>query len=212
MLVHLHTNFNNTFMGSIVFQYIVDNWPTFAIIIIVSITCYRITRKFTKWEDKHNNMHNENDKVHDDLISLVNKALSKIDTLERFLIKRGGAEYDEFTRMNSPRQLNEKGRKLFNESGAKDFFENNKNALLRLLNSEISEMRNKTALDVDSCALRVCFSVSNNKSFKKIKDFVYTHPIFEGTNITINTIAMLMGIELRNEYLKLHPDIDPMSE
>ena len=121
-------------MESVALQYIVDNWPTFAIIFIVSITCYRIARKFTKWEDKHNNMHNDNDKEHDKLIELVNKALFKIDTLERFLIKRGGADYDEFTRMNSPRQLNEKGRKLFNESGANDFFENNKQPLLRLLN------------------------------------------------------------------------------
>lgn len=199
-------------MESVALQYIVDNWPTFAIIIIVSITCCLLMRRFTKWEDKHNNMHNDNDKEHEKLIELVNKALLKIDILERFLIKRGGADYDEFTRMNSPRQLNEKGRKLFNESGANDFFENNKQPLLRLLNSEISEMRNKTALDVDSCAARICFSVSNNKDFKKIKDFVYTHPVFEGTNITINTIAMLMGIELRNEYLKLHPEIDPMSE
>ena len=86
-------------MESVALQYIVDNWPTFAIIFIVSITCYRIARKFTKWEDKHNNMHNDNDKEHEKLIELVNKALLKIDTLERFLIKRGGADYDEFTRM-----------------------------------------------------------------------------------------------------------------
>lgn len=199
-------------MENIVLQYIVDHLPGLAAIVVACIMWGLAVRKFTKWEDSHNNMHNNNDKEHEKLVELINKALKKIDTIERFLIKRGGAGYNEFTQMNSPRQLNDKGRRLFNESGANVFFEDYKDALLRLLNSEMSEMRTKTALDVDSCAERVCFGISDNKDFKKIKDFIYTHPIFEGTNITINTITMLMGIELRNEYLKLHPEIDPMSE
>lgn len=31
------------------------------------------------------------------------------------------------------------------------------------------------------------------------------------TNVDVE-VTMLMGIELRNEYLKIHPEIDPMLE
>lgn len=81
-----------------------------------------------------------------------------------------------------------------------------------MLDAEMSKLKVKTALDVEILAQRVCLDVSRNEDFKPIKDFIYTHPVFEGANISIDTIAMLMGLELRNEYLKLHPEIDPTSE
>lgn len=195
-----------------VLQYIIANWPTLAIIIIVGATCIGLSRRFTKWEDKHDRRHEDMERKQDRYDTTVEKILQRIDNLERFLIKNGGADYNEFTKMNSPRQLNEKGWRLYKESGAEKFFSEKKNAMIRILSSEMSKRRVKTALDVDVIASRICYDVSGNEDFKPIKDFIYTHPIFEGSEISIGTISMLMGIELRNLYLSQHPEIDPMSE
>lgn len=199
-------------MEDAVFKWITDNFPGLAIVIVFVITAAYLVRRFTKWEDKHNERHEKNEQEHEKLMKLLSESNEKINSIERFLIKNGGAEPNEFTRMKSPRQLSEKGWKLFKESGAFDFFNKNKDGLMRLLNAELSRMKHVTAYDVDTTAAKICFDLSDNKEFKEIKDFVYTHPIYEGINILINTITMLMGIELRNEYLKLHPEIDPMSE
>lgn len=199
-------------MEDAVFKWITDNFPGLAIVIVFVITAAYLVRRFTKWEDKHNERHEKNEQEHEKLMKLLSESNEKINSIERFLIKNGGAEPNEFTRMKSSRQLSEKGWKLFKESGAFDFFNKNKDGLMRLLNAELSRMKHATAYDVDTTAAKICFDLSDNKEFKEIKDFVYTHPIYEGINILINTITMLMGIELRNEYLKLHPEIDPMSE
>ena len=204
-------------MGTVILEFLINNWPALAIVLIVGATSGYVVRKFTKWEDKHDNSHEninakfkDNDNFHKEIIDKTQAVLNRLDAIERYLIKNTDAEYNEFTRMNSPRQLNEKGRRLFTESGSEDFLLRNKEALLRLLGIELGKIKNVTALDVESCSRRVCLGVSGNESFKDIKNYIYTHPQFEDTDITVETIAFLMGLELRNEYLKLHPEIDPM--
>lgn len=193
-------------------EYLLNNWPSLAVVIIVGVTCFILARKFTKWEDRHERKHEDLERSYSNVENTLKEIVQRIETVERFLIKNGGANYNDFTKMNSPRQLNDKGRKLFEESGASVFFSERKEGMLRMLSSEMAKIRVKTALDVDAMSAKVCYDISGNKDFKPIKDFIYTHPIFEGSNVSIDTITMLMGIELRNEYLKIHPEIDPMSE
>ena len=201
-----------------IIEYFLSNWPAMAVIIIVAFAGWKLSRKFTKWEDRHDRKHEEMEKGMESLGGKqqeyeqnFKKILKRIDTLERFLIKNGGADYDEFTQMNSPRQLNPKGRRLYKESGAESFFLEKKEALLRMLTSEMDKIKVKTALDAEMLAIRICYDVSVNEDFKPIKDYIYTHPLFEGTSISVDTIALLMGLELRNLYLSLHPEIDPMN-
>lgn len=196
----------------VILEYLLNNWPSLAVVIIVGVTCFILARKFTKWEDRHERKHEDLERSYSNVENTLKEIVQRIETVERFLIKNGGANYNDFTKMNSPRQLNDKGRKLFEESGASVFFSERKEGMLRMLSSEMAKIRVKTALDVDAVSAKVCYDISGNKDFKPIKDFIYTHPIFEGSNVSIDTITMLMGIELRNEYLKIHPEIDPMSE
>lgn len=199
-------------MDSVFVKYIIDNWPTLAMLIVVCYGVGRIVHMATRWEDKNEQRHKESDKRHSSVENALKEISRRVATIERFLIKNGGADYNEFTQMNSPRQLNPKGRKLYKESGAEDFLNNQKSMLLKTLSAYMDELNVKTALDVEILAQRVCSDASRNEDFKPIKDFIYTHPVFEGTNVSIDTISMLMGLELRNEYLKLNPGIDPTSE
>lgn len=199
-------------MESAFVKYLIDNWPVLAILIIVAYGVGKIVHIATRWQDKNEQRHKDSDKRHDNVENALKDISKRVATIERFLIKNGGADYNEFTQMNSPRQLNPKGRRLYNESGSALFLLNKKDVLLRMLSSEMNKLKVKTALDVEILAQKVCLDVSRNEEFKPIKDYIYTHPIFEGSNVSIDTISMLMGLELRNEYLKMHPEIDPTSE
>lgn len=199
-------------MESAFVKYLIDNWPVLAILVIVAYGVGKIVHMATRWEDKNEQRHKDSDKRHSYVENALKDISKRVATIERFLIKNGGADYNEFTQMNSPRQLNIKGRKLYTKSGAAAFFEKNKERLLRMLSGEMEELAVKTALDVEMFAQRVCLDISGDEGFKPVKDFIYTHPIFEGSGVSLDTVAMLMGLELRNEYLKIHPEIDPTSE
>ena len=194
----------NTFI-----EYISSNWPSIGVLLIVAFGVGKVVRMATKWEDKNEKRHSDSERRHNEIDSALREISKRVSMIERYLIKNGGTDYNEFTQMNSPRQLNPKGKKLYEKSGAEKFLMEKREALLRMLSAEMNKLKVKTALDVEVLAQRVCYEVSRNEDFKPIKDFVYTHPVFEGSNISIDTIAMLMGLELRNEYLKIHPEIDP---
>ena len=199
-------------MESEFLNYLFENWPILAILAAVCYLAARITRSITKWEDQNSQRHKDSERRHDEVDASLRDIAQRIETIERFLIKKGGANYNDFTKMNSPRKLNDKGTRLFNVSGASKFFEEKKEGLLKLLSFEMNKIRVKSALDVEIYANKVCYDISGNKDFKPIKDFIYTHPIFEGSDISIDTISMLMGLLLRDEYLKIHPEIVPESE
>lgn len=199
-------------MGETILGYLLENWTVIAILIVVCYATAKIVRMATKWEDANEQRHKDAERRQNDVENSLKDILRRIAKIERYLIKNGDMdEYNQFTQVNSPRQLNEKGRRLYEESGAASFLNEKRDALLRLLSSQMDKMKVKTALDVEIISQQVCFEVSKNEDFKPIKDYIYTHPVFEGTNISIDTIAMLMGLELRNEYLKVHPEIDPMN-
>jgi hypothetical protein len=130
---------------------------------------------------------------------------NKIEGLERFLIEKLGVPFDTFAKLHSPRQLNEEGLRLFKESGASNYLDSNKEKLLSLL----SEISPKSALDVESSAIRVCLDASKEDDYIPIKNFLYNNPVFANENIFIGTIAFVMGIQLRNIYLSLHPELEP---
>jgi len=184
----------------VILEYILNNIPGLAVIIIVSIAVGYIIRRYTKWEYKHDDKHDvidnsikRNKNEHNDILSQTNEILRRIDLLERFLIKNGNANYNEFTQMNSPIQLNPLGRRLFEDSGADNFLNDKKEALLRILSSELSKIKNVTALDVQNCAYKICTDLSDNNDFKAIKDFIFVHPIYEEKRLSVGTICALIG-------------------
>ena len=199
-------------MESVILEYVKDNWPTLALLAGVAFGVWKLVFFATRWEDQNEQRHRNSEQRHSNVENALKDISMRVGTIERFLIKNGGADYNEFTQMNSPRQLNPKGRKLYNESGAALFLEKNKERLLQMLTDKMDELPVKTALDVEMFAQRVCWDISTDEGFKPVKDYIYTHPVFDGSDVSLDIITMLMGLELRNEYLKIHPEIDPTSE
>ncbi len=106
---------------------------------------------------------------------------------------------------HSPLQLNEKGAKLFTQSGMEEIINKNSDTLLLLL----SETAPTTAFDAEKNSFQVidCF-VKENKEIENIfKTFVYNHPVFEGNELSLGDIYYVGSLELRNRYLALHKEL-----
>jgi len=112
---------------------------------------------------------------------------------------------DNMSVTRSPRQVSDKGFLFLTASGADILLENIKSDLI----VELQSKNPKTALDVETISLDVLINHSNDDSFNHLKNHLYNNPKFQETDVNLSSACFLMSLELRNEYLKLHPEIIP---
>lgn len=207
-----------------ILEYILNNWPTFAIILIVGFTCFVIARRFTQWEDKHNGMHNEISQriknaqceSHNQEIAILKQDLKDIKTdiiaIKSLLVMKHKNAADIFSVKKSPRRLNENGTKLLADINGMDFLQENKEFFF----SKIKELNPQTALDVENAANIVCTANTENAIFNRLKNFVYNSPTrtvidAEGNersyDISMSDICFVLSLPLRDMYLAEHNEI-----
>lgn len=111
----------------------------------------------------------------------------------------------KWSEAKSPIVLNERGWRLLEASGTKQIIE----AHLEKLIKELETTSPKTAYDVQNNAYIVFGNlVVNEQAIQdSFKNFVYNNPKFEGLDIELNDIVYVGAIELRNKYLKRHPEL-----
>jgi hypothetical protein len=127
-----------------------------------------------------------------------------IDRIEKFLILQFGAETAGiFMTNHSPTSLTASGVNLLNESGGKKLIDENLDFFIAELHNTLS----KTAPDAENNAFEVIFKNSDNKNFKGIKDFIYNHSVYEGSQINLTAIVKISSIYLRDKYFEKYPDI-----
>lgn len=99
---------------------------------------------------------------------------------------------------NSPKQLNEKGEKLLEESGIKDIIEDHIDNFIEGLEKE----RLKTAHDIELRSFYLLKESENTDIAIPLKKYLYDNPHGD-----INTILLAGSIYLRNKYLEKHPEL-----
>jgi hypothetical protein len=77
---------------------------------------------------------------------------------------------------------------------------------------EIDQGNCETAYDVQNCASTMIAHIENEPYMKRIKDYIYSHPEFEGRPLLLEDVQRVMVIYLRNAYLRKHPDIIPKDD
>lgn len=111
------------------------------------------------------------------------------------------------TNKNSPRTLNERGEKLYNDVDGKNFLEKNKDEFFAYLD----RLAPKTAYDVENEALMALMTKTSTDIFIPIKSFLYNCPEIELNGkpyeITLADVCRVLYIPLRDMYLDAHPDI-----
>ena len=119
-----------------------------------------------------------------------------------------------FSEKHSPRRLNEQGQQLFDDVDGTRFLDENQDFLF----SKLDEKQPKTALDVENMALMVLNLNAENDIFNVLKNWVYNAPSREVTNIegatvmydvTLKDVFFVLSLDLRDRYLRAHPEISP---
>lgn len=118
---------------------------------------------------------------------------SHIELSERFIVVEDRVETmwkDKFAPSNSPRQLNELGNKILNESGVKQIIENNKAKLLEIIKSKKPD----NAYDTEQLILSIVNELP--KHCPEIIDELKQGAFRVGQSI--DTVLFIGGLYLRN--------------
>lgn len=117
-----------------------------------------------------------------------------------------------FSFKNSPRKLNQYGLKIFEDFGGNSFIDKNKSFLFEQINLKSP----KTEFDVENISSEILLENVDKDIFIGIKKILYNYPEIELTgkdgkiekmSITITDLCFIIGIVLRDVYLKEHPEI-----
>lgn len=190
-----------------IITWLLDHWPHLALVLFTAYFVWKAStmyhRRFVPMEEavKKFNKH-ANCKTHKNSLAELTEMVRNI---EKILIKGNPDLIDSLSITMSPRQLSDKGKLLYKESGCETLLANHIDYFIEQL-----ELRTpKTALDAESESHSVLLSLSDEDKFNEIKKYLYNHPKFEGSDIDINTLCFLMSLELRNSYLDKHTEIIP---
>lgn len=192
-------------MASVILQWLITNAPNIAVTILIGFIVWQIAKTyFTRFKPMETNVKalvgTSNCVRHEsDILELK----SMVRNIERILLKSDSTLMDQLSLTRSPRQLSDSGLKLFSESGCKKLLLENGEYYLK----KLEDRKPLTALDVETESHSVLLLLSDEKLFYPIKDFLYKNPKFNGIDIDLNALCFVMGLELRNEYLKKHPEI-----
>lgn len=206
-------------MESVFWEYMASNWPTVTIVIIVVIVSCILVRRFTKWEDSHNQRHDSLDKELYNISNNIERTAERIEKIDKDMIlfksvmsMKDTKLRDVFSLKFSPRRLNENGRKVFDDIGGKSFLSDNKSFFF----SKIDECKPKAALDVEDAAYLVLVINTDKDIFKPLKDFVYKSPTYtlkdnkgedKRYDLSLLDVCFILSIPLRDMYLEEHKEL-----
>lgn len=117
-----------------------------------------------------------------------------------------------FSIKNSPRQLNELGKRVYSDIKGEEFLKANRDFLF----SQIDSYHPKMALDVENAAHTVCVTSVENEIFNRLKDFVYNSPSYKITDaegnermydLALSDVCFVLSLPLRDMYLAAHSEI-----
>ena len=170
-----------------------DFWSRYGSIIIpaaIALVGGYITYvvSLTVYKEKTNALEKNTEEIKRELKELRDKVI----VCETCLKERDKLDMSRFFQVKSPVSLTNEGVDLLNDSGGKVFITEN----FKELYQKVEESTPKTAYDVQELSKTVIKSYTEDDRFNEIKDYAFK----EGMNL--DTIIMVMGIELRDTVLK----------
>lgn len=216
-------------MWNVFIQWISEHYPMLFCALAVVVLTAIVTWKAHDWVNRVKNLETEmpnkadkkmlpcatnekNIEKHNDFVEQIrndiNDIKSCINDVQTYLISKNSDAAPIFSRKNSPRQLNELGKKVYEEIKGEEFLEENKELFI----SSIANRNPLTDLDVEEYALSVLIENTNKPLFNGLKTWVYNSPSIQiptdkdgGTKeytITMNDICFILSIPLRDMYIR----------
>jgi hypothetical protein len=180
-----------------VFSFISSHYPVIGLMIIVAVIVYFATMY-------HVSVQNTRKKVEN---LPCDKHYRAIVNIEKALIGKKKFK-SEFSITQSPRKLSEKGHGLYVDSAVNLVLKDNIDWFI----SQIDEISPQSALDAEDAAYHVLLNSTSEAMFKPVKDWLYNHPVYLELDIDMSAICYVASFELRDAYLKAHPELIPADE
>lgn len=171
------------------------------------------------WKVDTDQWKNSTDQWKNNMEEKVTRIDEVISEVADWIMKKDSDMIGNISRKKSPLRLTPIGETIYRDSGAKAIVDEHIEELM----SAIATHYPQTAFDVESSASKVAYEKLSAPYFKPIKDFLYLAPepyyvcnpeTGEEEPVTLNIITMshIISLPLRDEYLKRHPELDPMQE
>ncbi len=123
-------------------------------------------------------------------------------TLNNVLLEREIIKQSCYSGTDSPRTVNSLGEKLFKESGAGLLFETLKPDFMNALR----EKQFNSLLELERQCLNVLMEARDRPEFKRVQNFAFEYPIFQGSPLTYSDILFVMALKLRDVYRKAYSE------
>lgn len=107
--------------------------------------------------------------------------------------------HEKYYMTESPKYLNEKGKKILKDSSISSIIDGRYDDLLE----EMQKHDLSTALDVENVAFYILTRLKeDNDALKQVKNYIFRNP-----EIDLDTIIFVGSFHLRDKYFEGHPDI-----
>jgi hypothetical protein len=204
-----------------IFKWLAEHSPIVMIMIILVVITFIVAKAYLEWGHRVTKVEAECSKIESIIIPRLNSMEASINSLAssfRSLIAHLSAKDPTINITlfiaKSPFELSPAGEQILNESGGKAWVDRNKEVLfINLDNSPI-----RSALDVQIEAPKTIAQWFAMDDFIPIKNYIYNNPQYKPTPdsppnptvpITLESVASIMGLYLRDLYLQIHPELRP---
>lgn len=159
-----------------------------------------LEKQFNVVDGKFNNVEKKLGDISDTVTSHTYTLMSICSFLDNKFPKKKINSYMK----KSPRQLTEIGKKMLDMVNGKQFLNDNKEQLFKI----IDRYHPKTKLDVQNTSMTALLYYTTTDAFNNIKDIVYEMPEMETDEgkyeVTLNDICFVMSLPLRDMYIAEH--------
>lgn len=190
--------------------WLAENYPGLILAIVATVATWFLTRFY------YNELKPLKKQVKDLPCSVhegqFQKIMDKLETISLAVVSIKPSTLNSLTVKQSPRQLNDYGKALFDDCNGAKFLRDNREFLL----TEIEKRKPKTALDVEDLAGEILMLNLNSEIFNELKIWVYNSPTRKLKNqegeevdhiVSMGDICIVLGLPLRDMYLAAHPEI-----
>jgi hypothetical protein len=212
-----------------VFKWFAEHYPMLMVMIVLIVVTFIVAKAYVDWGHRVKRVEVEVGKINTRLDSIdtrlndITTSLNKLITAFNSLIAHLAAK-DPTIRVSlfitrSPTELSEEGNKILVDSGGKAWVDHNEEMLMKDVETYINKLHNlPTALDVQTMSPAIVKMRSNSQEFRTIKDYIYNNPFYKASAdaipdlnvpITLDSVANVIGLYLRNLYLEKHPELIP---
>lgn len=216
-------------MWNVILKWLSENYPTVGIILAVIIVTWWIASFVFKYKHKIDTAegklqslpcesHRQSIEEHSSMKSTLDSINDQVTEISRWIMHFDDRMIDTLSQKCSPRVMTALGRNLFDISGAKSAIDDN----IGFLIGEVEKKSPMTPYDVESSSLDILLGNMAHPLFNEVKNYIYYQPeeveltdsdgSKKKVRISLMSIIKLMSLELRDRYLKTHPEIQASTE